>query len=136
MTHTLPMPTRQALRAHFRLVYRIVKRCGMFRDMPGDAEASSLNGVHLLQAYRGNAAVAEIVQHVAADVRTGDAQPLLQAPYFALTSDSCTDRSAKKEELLYVRFPEANQILTRFFSLQALGGGGCKVHCACLQGCI
>ena len=29
----------------------------------------------------------------------------------------------------------ANQILTRFFSLQAWGGG-CKVHRVCLQGCI
>ena len=26
--------------------------------------------------------------------------PLSQAPYFALTSDSCTDRSTKKEEML------------------------------------
>ena len=63
-------------------------------------------------------AVAEILQHIAMDVRIGDAQPVTQAPYLALTSDSCTDRSAKKEEVMYLRFAQGNKIDTQFFSLQ------------------
>ena len=57
--------------------------------------------------------------HVAADVPTEEAKPLSQAPYFALALDSCTDRSAKKEEMLYVRYPLPNHVVTHFFSLQA-----------------
>ena len=96
------------------------------RDVAGDAEAATLNGVHLIEAYRCHRAVAEILQHIAMDVRIGDAQPVTQAPYLALTFESCTDRSAKKEELLYLRFPQGNKIDTQFFSLQALGAGDAK----------
>ena len=118
MTNTLPMEQREALRAHFRLIYRVVKHLGMLRDVVGDAEAATLNGVNLIEAYRCHRAVAEILQHIAMDVRIGDAQPITQAPYLALTSDSCTDRSAKKEELMYLRFVQGNKIDTLFFSLQ------------------
>ena len=52
------------------------------------------------------------------DVGIGDAQLVTQAPYLALTSDSCTDTSAKKEELIYLRFPKGTKIYTQFFSLQ------------------
>ena len=51
-------------------------------------------------------------------MRIGDAQPFTQAPYLALTSDSCTDRLAKKEELMYLLFAQGNKIDTQFFSLQ------------------
>ena len=87
VTHTVPMEQRHALRAHFRLIYRAVKRLGMLRDVAGDAEAATLNGVHLIEAYRCHRAVAEILQHIAMDVRIGDAQTVTQAPYLALTSD-------------------------------------------------
>ena len=52
------------------------------------------------------------------DVRIGDAQLVTQAPYLALMSGSCTDRSAKKEELMYLRLPQGKKIDTQFFSLQ------------------
>ena len=126
VTHTLAMVQRHALRAHFRLIYRAMKRLGMLRDVAGDAEAATLNGVHLIEAYRCHWAVAETLQHIAMDVRIGDAQPITQAPYFALTSDSRMDRSAKREELMYLRFPQGNKIDTQFFSLQALGAGDAK----------
>ena len=87
VTHTLPMEQRHALRAHFRSIYRVVKLLGMLRDVVGDAEAATLNGVHLIEAYRCHRAVAEILQHIAMDVRIGDAQRVTQAPYLALTSD-------------------------------------------------
>ena len=59
------------------------------------------------------------------DVCISYAQPLLRAPYVALMSDSCTDRSAKKE-LLYVRPPEGTQSKPRFFSIQAREAGDTK----------
>ena len=65
-------------------------------------------------------------KNVAADVRTEEAKLLFQAPYFALTSDSCTDWSTKKEEMLYVRYPLPNHVVTHFFSIQPLEGGGAK----------
>ena len=113
VTHTLPMEQREALRAHFRLIYRVVKHFGMLRDVAGGVEAATLNGVNLIEAYRCHHAVAEILQHIAIDVRIGDAQPVMEAPYLAMTSDSCTDRSAKKEELMYLRFPQGNKIDTQ-----------------------
>ena len=118
MTHTLPMEQREALQAHFRVIYRIVKHLRMLWDVAGDAETAILNGVNVIEAYRCHRAVAEILQHIAMDVRIGDAQPVTQAPYLALASDSWTDRSAKKEELMYLRFPQGNKIDTHFFSLQ------------------
>ena len=118
VTHTLPMEQREALRAHFRVMYRVVKHLGMLRDVAWDAEAATLNGVNLIEAYRCHRGVAEILQHIAMDVRIGDAQPVTQAPYLALTSDSCTDWSAKGEELMCLGFPQGNRIDTQVFSLQ------------------
>ena len=126
MTHTLPLETRQAIRALFRLVYHAVKRRGMLRDVAGDAEAGELNGASIIKTHRCHPSAIEIREHVAVDVRTEEAKPLFQAPYFALTSDSCTDRSTKKEEMLYVRYPLPNHVVTHFFSLQPLEGGGAK----------
>ena len=110
---------------HFRLICGTLKCHGMLRDVARDAEAATLNAVNMFQAY--HRAIAEILQHVAMNVRIGDAQPLMQTPCFALTSDSCTaKKSAKKEELLYVRLPQGTQIDTRFCSMQALGAGDTK----------
>ena len=129
------MEQREALRAHFRPIYRDVKRLGMLRDVAGDAEAATLNGVNLIEAYRCHRAVTGILQHIAMDVRIGDAQPVTQAPYLALTSDSCTDRSAKKAELMYLRFPPAGeQDRHPVFFRASAGGGRRKVYCACVQG--
>ena len=33
VTHTLPMEQQEALRAHFRPIYRVVKHLGMLRDV-------------------------------------------------------------------------------------------------------
>ena len=79
VTHTLPMEQRHALRAQFHLIYHVVKRLGMLRGVAGDAEAATLNVVHLIEAYRCHRAVAEILQHVAMHVRIGEAQPVTQA---------------------------------------------------------
>ena len=74
--------------------------------------------MNVIEAYRCHRVVAEFLQHIAMDVRIGDAQLVTQAPYLALTSDSYTDRSAKKEQLMYLRFPQGNKIDTQLFSLQ------------------
>ena len=58
-------------------------------------------------------------------MRIEEAKLLSQAPLFALTCDSCTDRSAKKEEMLYARYPLLDR-LDAFFSPQALEGGDAK----------
>ena len=62
VTNTLPMEQREALRAHFHLIYRVVKHLGMLRDVAEDAEAATLNGVNLIEAYRCHRAVVEILQ--------------------------------------------------------------------------
>ena len=49
----------------------------MLRDVAGDAEAATLNGVTLIEAYRCHRVVAKILQHIATDVRIGDAQPIM-----------------------------------------------------------
>ena len=136
VTHTLPMEQREALQAHFRVIYSVVKHLGMLRDASGDAEATIWNGVNLIEAYRYHRAVAEILQHIAMDVRIGDAQSVTQAPYLALTSNSCTDRSAKKEELMYLRFAKGNKIHTQFFFLRNDPPPLPKVHqniCPCFS---
>ena len=74
----------------------------MLHDVAGDAEATTLSSVNRFEAYCCHWVVAETLQQVAMDVRISDAQPLMQAPYFALMFDSGTDKSVKKEELLYV----------------------------------
>ena len=61
VTHTLRMEQREALWAHFRLMYRVVKHLGMLRDVARDAEAATLNGVNVIEAYRCHRAVAEIL---------------------------------------------------------------------------
>ena len=61
VTHTLPKEQREALRAHFRLISSAVKRLGMLRDVAGDAEATTLNGVNMIEAYSCHRAVAKIL---------------------------------------------------------------------------
>ena len=132
MTHTLP----QAIWVLFRLVYHAVKRHGMLRDVAEDAKAAELNGARIIKTHRCHSSAIDILEHVAADVPTEEAKPLSQAPYFALTSNSCTDQSVKKEEMLYVPYPLPNHVVTHFFSLQELGVRGCKVNSKSLQGGI
>ena len=50
VTHTLPMEKQGAVPAHFRPIYRVVKHLGMLRDVAGDAEAATLNGVNRIEA--------------------------------------------------------------------------------------
>ena len=95
----------------------------MLRDVVGDAEAVELNGASIINTYRCILSVIGILEHVAADVRIEEATPFSQALFFALTSDSCTDRSTKKEEMLYVRYPLPEQVVTHFFLPQVLEGG-------------
>ena len=90
----------------------------------------------IIKTHRYHSSEIEILEDVAADVCTEEAKPLSQAPYFALTSDSCTDRLAKKEEMLCVRYSLPNHVVTHIFSFQALEGGGRKVNSESLQGGI
>ena len=109
MTRTLPLETRQAIRAHFRLVCCAVKQRGMLGDVAGDVEAGELNGASIIKTYRCHPCVFDLLEHVTVDVLTKEAKPLSQTPFFALTFDSCTDRSKKKEEMLYARYPSPNR---------------------------
>ena len=79
------------------------------------AEAGELNGASIIETHRCHPSAIEILE----------AKPLSQAPY-SLTSDFCTDRLAKKEDMPYVRYPLPNHVVTHFFSLQALEGGGAQ----------
>ena len=90
------------------------------------AEAGELNGASIIKTHHCHPSAIEILEHVAVDVCTEEAKILSPAPYFALTSDSCTDRLAKKEEMLFVRYSLPNHVVTHCLSLQALEGGDAK----------
>ena len=46
--------------------------------------------------------------------------------FFAIASDSCTDRASKKEELFYVRTMVDSMMVTNFFSCQPLPSGSMR----------
>ena len=91
---------RQPIRVLFHLAHRAVKQRGMLCDVARDVEASALNGASIIWTYCCHLPVFGILEHVATDLRPEEANPLSQAAFFALTSDSCTDWSTKKEEML------------------------------------
>ena len=90
------------------------------------AEAGEWSGASIIKTHRCHPSALENWEHVAVDVCTEEAKPLSPAPHFALTSDSCTDQLAKKEEMPYVRYSLPNHVVTHCLSLQALEGGNTK----------
>ena len=48
---------------------------------------------------------------------------MTECEFFVIASDSCTDRSSKKEELFYVRTVVDARMVTNFFSCQPLPAG-------------
>ena len=119
----LPLPVHQAIFGLFHLVYRLVKRYGCFSQLAADAETATLVGGQVAPAYRSRWAAREIAHAIARPIRAAGGELVRQSAFFALASDSSTDRAANKQELVYTRTMRAGRSHTAFLGLQDLQAG-------------
>ena len=119
----LPLPVRYAIFGLFHMVCRLVKRYGSFTQLAADAETATLVGGHMEPAYRSPAAARKIAHAIARSIRAAGGEQVLQSAFFALASDSSTDRAANQQELVYARTMRAGRSHTAFLGLQDLQAG-------------
>ena len=117
---TLPAPIRQAINGLFQLVYRMVKRGSPPAHIRGDAEALMLGGGTVPVSYHCRSSVRQIVHAIAAPIGFVEGEAIETLLFFALASDSSTDRSANKQELVYTRTLREGQVCTAFLGLWEL----------------
>ena len=84
-------------------------------NLEGNAELVALNGGHILPSYRSRFSGAEILRFIVHPFRASQGAIVTGCEFFAVASDSCTDRSSKKEELFYVRTVVDARMVTNFF---------------------
>ena len=89
----LPVPVRQAICGLFHLVYQPVKRYGCFSQLGADAETATFVGGQVAPAYRSRWAAREIAHAIARPIRAAGGELVRQSAFFALASDSSTDRT-------------------------------------------
>ena len=65
----------------------------------------------------------DILRFIAEPFRAAQGNTVKNCEFFAIASDSCTDRASKKEELFYVRTMVDSMMVTNFFSCQPLPSG-------------
>ena len=107
----------------FRTVYRLVQSYEPMTNLEGNSELVALNGGHILPSYRSRVSGAEILRFIVHPLGASQGAIVTECESFAIASDSCTDRSSKKEELLYVRTVVDARMVTNFFSCQPLPAG-------------
>ena len=83
----------------FRTVYRLVQSYEPMTNLEGNSELVALNGGHILPSYRSRVSGAEILRFIVHPLRASQGAIVTECEFFAIASDSCTDRSSKKEEL-------------------------------------
>ena len=105
------------------LMYRIVKRMARFENLPGDAEVATMVGGTLAPAYRTRRQAVPIMHAIPAPIQAAEGRVLKDVSFFALASDSSTDRGAHKAELIYTRTMRDGQSGTAFLGLQELQAG-------------
>ena len=110
-------PVRQAIFGVFHMVYRLVKRYGSFTQLAGDAETAALVGAQVAPTHRSPVAPLEIAHSIARPIRAAGAEQVLQSAFFALASDSSTDRAANRQELGYTRPVHAGRSHTALLCL-------------------
>ena len=120
---TLPPHVLDGILALFRTVYRIVQRFGPLPHLEGDAELVALNKGTITPSIHSRPSGVEILRFIAEPFRAAHGENVKNCQFFALASGSCTDRSSKKEELLYVRTVVDAMMATIFFSCQSLPFG-------------
>ena len=119
----LPSPVQSCIRGLFAAVYRIAERDGAFNDLPGDAELVTLTGGSITPSYQGQTASVTILHAIAAPYRADEGAAIMASQFFGLTSDSCTDRGARKEELLYTRTVRNGVVTTSYLGCEYLKSG-------------
>ena len=107
----------------FRTVYRLVQSYEPMTNLEGNSELVALNGGHILPSYRSRVSGAEILRFILHPLRASQGAIVTECEFFAIASDSCTDRSSKKEELFYARTVVDARMVTKFFSCQPLPAG-------------
>ena len=120
----LPSPVQSCIRGLFAAVYRIAKRDGAFNDLPGDAQLVTLTGGSITPSYHGQTASVTILHPIAAPYRADEGAAIMASQFLGLASDSCTDRGASKEELLYTCTVRNGVVTTSFLGCEYLKSGG------------
>ena len=90
----LPEQVRNAIFGLFMLVYFIVKRMAPFENLPGDVEVTTMVGGTVAPAYRTRRQAMPIMHAIAAPIQAAEGRILKDISFFALASDSSTDREA------------------------------------------
>ena len=86
---------RNAIFGLFMLVYCILKRMAPFENLPGDAEVATMVGGTMAPAYGTQRQAVPIMHAIAAPIRAAEGRILKDVRFFALASDSSTDRRAQ-----------------------------------------
>ena len=120
---TLPVNLQEGIMALFRIVYRIVQRYAPLTDLEGDTNVVPFIGGTIIPTYHSRPAGKEILCFIAEPFRVAQGTTVKSCELFAIASDSCTDRTSKKEDLFYVRTMVASMMVTNFFSCQPLPSG-------------
>ena len=130
----LPLVVREAIFGLFHLVYRLVKRYGCFSQLAADAETATLVGGQVAPAYRSEWAARATAHVIARLIRAAGGELVRHSAFFALASDSSTDRAANKQELVYTRTMRAGRSHTAFLGLQDQGMTACA-YCVTVSLC-
>ena len=128
----LPLLVRAAIFGLFHLVYQLVKRYGSFTDLAVDAATATMAGGAVAPAYCSPIAAREIMHSIAAPIRAARGEDITQPSFFALSSDSSTDRGANKQELVYARTVSMGRSRTFFVGLHNLAMSRNKIIHPCL----
>ena len=120
---TLSPQVRMGVLTAFRGVYQGEKRAGHLADLPGDLSMVELSGGSVLPAYRLEFSARGILRAIALPFRNRQGTIILASELLALVSDSTTDRSAQKAELIYYRTMVEGKARTAYLSCQGLSSG-------------
>ena len=86
-------------------------------------EALMLGGGTVTRSYHSRSSLRRIVHAIAAPIRFVEGEAIETSLFFALASDSSTDRSANKQELVYTRTLREGQVCTAFLGFWELRDG-------------
>ena len=82
-----------------------------------------LGGGTVTPSYHSRSSVRQIVHAIAAPIRFVEGEAIETSLFFAVASDSSTDRSANKQVLVYTRTLRKGQVYTAFLGLWQLRDG-------------
>ena len=91
--------------------------------MSGDAELIDLSQGKAIPVYRSPTSARKLLASIADPFRPGPGAVIRELSFFGLSSDSATDRGAKKEEPVYCRTALGGRSHTAFLRRQRLTSG-------------